>query len=70
MIKRFNIVEADVSYYQQLLKVTDGEIDIAFYLIHSMEGATKGGNLHKKIEPQQKILQGLLQKKVLRGSFT
>jgi len=40
--KGFNIVEADVSNYQQLLKVTGGEIDIASYLIHSMEGATKG----------------------------
>ena len=40
--KGFNIVEADVSNYQQLLKVTGSEIDIAFYLIHSMEGAIKG----------------------------
>jgi hypothetical protein len=31
-----------VSNYQQLLTVTGGEIDIAFYLVHSMEGATKG----------------------------
>jgi hypothetical protein len=31
-----------VSNYQQPLNVTGGEIDIAFYLIHSMEGATKG----------------------------
>ena len=39
MVKKgFNIVEADVSNYQQLLKVTGREIDIAFYLIHSMEG--------------------------------
>jgi nucleoside-diphosphate-sugar epimerase len=38
----FNIVEADVSNYQQLLKVTGSKIDIAFYLMHSMEGSTKG----------------------------
>ena len=42
MVKSFNIVEADVSNYQQPLKVTGGKIDIASYLIYSIEGATKG----------------------------
>jgi uncharacterized protein YbjT (DUF2867 family) len=50
--KGFNIVEADVSNYQQLLTVTGGEIDIAFYLIHSMEGSTKGW---KKFAQKDKI---------------
>jgi nucleoside-diphosphate-sugar epimerase len=40
--KGLNIVEADVSNSQQLLKVMGSEFDIAFYLIHSMEGSTKG----------------------------
>ena len=31
-----------MSNYQQLLKVTGSKIDIAFYLMHSMEGSTKG----------------------------
>jgi len=31
-----------VSNYQQLLKVTGSKIDIAFHLMHSMEGSTKG----------------------------
>jgi hypothetical protein len=31
-----------VSNYQQLLKVTGSKIDIAFYLMPSMEGSTKG----------------------------
>jgi hypothetical protein len=35
----FNIVEADVSNYQQLLKVIGSKIDIAFY--HSIECSTK-----------------------------
>jgi nucleoside-diphosphate-sugar epimerase len=39
--KGLNIVEADVSNSQQLLKVMGSEFDIAFYLIHSMEGSTK-----------------------------
>src|SRR5919205_1759116 len=42
---RFNnqsvkIVNADVANYQQLVKVMSG-IDVAFYLIHSMEGSSK-----------------------------
>jgi hypothetical protein len=67
--KGFNILEADVSNYQQLLNVTGGEIDIAFYFILYTQWKALlkvGGNLHKKIELQQKILQGLLQKIVLR----
>jgi uncharacterized protein YbjT (DUF2867 family) len=40
--KVLNIVEADVSNSQQILKVMGSEFDIAFYLIHSMEGSTKG----------------------------
>src|SRR6478672_4394649 len=34
------IVEADVQDYSQLVKVMDG-VNIAFYLIHSMEGSSK-----------------------------
>ena len=34
------IVEADVKDYSQLVKVMDG-VNIAFYLIHSMEGSSK-----------------------------
>ena len=39
--KGLNIVEADVSNSQQILKVMGSEFDIAFYLIYSMEGSTK-----------------------------
>ena len=35
------IVEADVQDYSQLVKVMN-EVNIAFYLIHSMEGSSKG----------------------------
>ncbi|MBV9179269.1 MAG: NAD(P)H-binding protein [Nitrososphaeraceae archaeon] len=34
------IVEADVQDYSQLVKVMNG-VNIAFYLIHSMEGSSK-----------------------------
>jgi hypothetical protein len=41
---RFNeevkIIESNVSNYLELLKAVTG-IDIAFYLIHSMEGSSK-----------------------------
>ena len=41
---RFNeqvkIIKADASNYRELLKVMTG-IDVAFYLIHSMEGSSK-----------------------------
>ena len=69
--KGLNIVEADVSNSQQLLKVMGSEFDIAFYLIHSIEGSTKcWKEFAEKTEFLQKILQGPLQKVALRGSYT
>jgi hypothetical protein len=44
LIGRYNeqikIIKADVSNYAELLKAMSG-IDVAFYLIHSMEGSSK-----------------------------
>ena len=47
LIGRYNeqikIIKADVSNYAELLKAMAG-IDVAFYLIHSMEGSSKEWN--------------------------
>jgi hypothetical protein len=44
LIGRYNeqikIIKADVSNYAELLRAMAG-IDVAFYLIHSMEGSSK-----------------------------
>ncbi|MDQ4101252.1 MAG: NAD(P)H-binding protein, partial [Thermoproteota archaeon] len=40
--KNIKLVKADVSNYQDLANaMSDGGIDIAYYLVHSMEGTTK-----------------------------
>ena len=36
-----SLIKADVSHYEDLAKVMSEQIDIAYYLVHSMEGASK-----------------------------
>ena len=45
------ILEADVQDYSQLVKVMNG-VNIAFYLIHSMEGSSKEW---KKFSPRDRL---------------
>src|SRR5918911_4403264 len=35
------LVKADVSSYEELSRVMSEQIDIAYYLVHSMEGSSK-----------------------------
>ena len=35
------LVKADVSNYEDIARVMSEQIDIAYYLVHSMEGTTK-----------------------------
>ena len=48
------ILKADVMNYQELVEAMTG-IDIAFYLIHSMEGSSKNWKKFAEIGWQQKI---------------
>jgi hypothetical protein len=48
---RDQIVKADVTDYQELVKAMSG-IDIAFYLIHSIEGSSK---TWKRFEKNKKV---------------
>ena len=51
-------VRADVQNYPELVKALNG-MDVAFYLIHSMEGSSSNGkNLQSVIELLHKILLG------------
>ena len=39
--KDVRLIKADVSHYEDLAKVMSEQIDIAYYLVHSMEGSSK-----------------------------
>jgi uncharacterized protein YbjT (DUF2867 family) len=39
--KDIRLVKADISNYEELVRVMSEQIDIAYYLVHSMEGASK-----------------------------
>ena len=58
--EKVEIVEADVMIYQRLVEALYG-IDVAFYLIHSMEKYPQknGRNLHKKMRKAARTLQEL-----------